>query len=219
MKSISKKEMRKRIRERLASIDFSDLINKSSRLSENFFSWTQQNQNLFLSQMQKRYLVSYYPFENEPQLNIEIEGGGEAYGVAYARIQNWKFRQMEAAIARREQPGIWEEVALGDRIKIFQPDSSQPLCNPDQIAALLVPGLAFTKEGGRLGRGAGFYDRFLSHYPNALRIGIAFEEQIESTLPLEAHDLSVDILLTDNGIYRTNSYEEWKNQDRVNSKG
>jgi len=58
------------------------------------------------------------------------------------------------------------------------------------VAFVIVPGLAFTPEGGRLGYGAGFYDRFLAQLsvPNA---GVCFAEQLVDELPLEPHDILV----------------------------
>ena len=59
----------------------------------------------------------------------------------------------------------------------------------ESMPLILVPGLAFTKKGDRLGFGKGFYDRFLSEQTfRALVIGLAFEEQIMAELPTEIHD-------------------------------
>lgn len=63
---------------------------------------------------------------------------------------------------------------------------------------VFVPGLAFTREGQRLGRGAGFYDRFLTgRGANAVKIGICFEFQIVDSLPSEPHDVVLDAVVTD----------------------
>lgn len=65
---------------------------------------------------------------------------------------------------------------------------------PDLI---LVPGVAFDERGGRVGRGKGFYDRFLEGR-DAVKVGIAFEAQIlRKKLPLEAHDQLLDGLVTE----------------------
>ncbi len=62
---------------------------------------------------------------------------------------------------------------------------------------IFVPGLGFTPEGWRLGRGGGHYDRLLASAPKAIKIGLAFKEQLVKTLPLEKHDQRLDIVLTD----------------------
>jgi 5-formyltetrahydrofolate cyclo-ligase len=66
------------------------------------------------------------------------------------------------------------------------------------IDLILVPGIAFTRNGGRMGRGFGFFDRFLAHRAvAAIKIGIAFRFQIVDSLPLESHDVQLDLVVTD----------------------
>ena len=62
-----------------------------------------------------------------------------------------------------------------------------------ELHLILVPGLAFTKSGHRLGRGGGFYDRALSQRTLGTRvIGVCFDFQVRETLPTEPHDQTVD---------------------------
>lgn len=65
----------------------------------------------------------------------------------------------------------------------------------NHIDLLIVPGVAFTKEGYRLGFGGGYYDRLLLKY-NGKKISLAFESQIVSELPIEPHDLPVSKIMT-----------------------
>jgi 5-formyltetrahydrofolate cyclo-ligase len=64
-----------------------------------------------------------------------------------------------------------------------------------RLDLILVPGLAFTQSGRRLGRGKGFYDRWLAG-PCGRTCGVAFNEQLLDALPVELHDLTVDCILT-----------------------
>ncbi|MEQ9453312.1 MAG: 5-formyltetrahydrofolate cyclo-ligase [Phycisphaeraceae bacterium] len=66
----------------------------------------------------------------------------------------------------------------------------------------LVPGLAFSPAGERLGRGGGYYDRFLAGHPDTLAIGVAFEAQVLDTLPTESTDHPVRILVTEKRVIR-----------------
>ncbi len=67
---------------------------------------------------------------------------------------------------------------------------------PEDIDVALIPGLAFTRDGGRLGRGKGMYDRLLPRLrPEVPRIGIAFAEQIVDELPLEPHDIRLSAVV------------------------
>ena len=71
---------------------------------------------------------------------------------------------------------------------------------PECIDLILVPGVAFTSHGQRLGMGAGYYDRFFDQAHNALKIGLAFKCQIIEEIPCEGHDHSIDYLATKDGI-------------------
>ena len=72
------------------------------------------------------------------------------------------------------------------------PRLDDAVIGPGEIDLLLVPGLAFTEEGHRLGRGGGYYDRFLAEPTlRAVTFGICFSEQIVASLPVEEHDRTV----------------------------
>ncbi|MCA9401536.1 MAG: 5-formyltetrahydrofolate cyclo-ligase, partial [Candidatus Omnitrophica bacterium] len=80
----------------------------------------------------------------------------------------------------------------------------EPHHHPDNIIevtslnVVVVPGLAFDRKGNRLGRGAGFYDRFLRSLPSHVcTIGLAFDFQIFDTLPLiEEHDIPLSKIIS-----------------------
>jgi len=75
--------------------------------------------------------------------------------------------------------------------------------DPTWPDVVVVPGLAFTTDGDRLGQGGGWYDRFLSQVrSDCTSIGVCFTEQIVDALPVEAHDVVVDHVVTDRGVVR-----------------
>ncbi len=75
--------------------------------------------------------------------------------------------------------------------------------DPQDIAAVIVPGSVFDPGGGRLGYGGGYYDKFLAHQaPGAVRIAIAFDLQVVERVPLLPHDQPVDILVTESRVVR-----------------
>lgn len=83
---------------------------------------------------------------------------------------------------------------------ILEPQEGR-LCPPEEIELFFIPGLAFDLKGNRLGRGGGYYDRYLSTVrPSAFKVGLAFQLQITDTLPVDPHDVKVDALITENGI-------------------
>lgn len=67
--------------------------------------------------------------------------------------------------------------------------------------AWLVPGVAFSPDGGRLGRGRGYYDRLMAG-AEGFRIGIAFSWQLLAGIPVEAHDVRMHVLVTERGVFR-----------------
>jgi 5-formyltetrahydrofolate cyclo-ligase len=68
-----------------------------------------------------------------------------------------------------------------------------------EVEIAIVPALAFTRQGDRLGYGGGYYDRWLARYPLAVRIGVCRENEIRTGLPTAPHDEPVDALVTEAG--------------------
>ena len=70
------------------------------------------------------------------------------------------------------------------------------LVRPDEIDAIVVPGVAFTAKGMRMGRGKGFYDRYLAQSGfAALKIGVCYREQLVLDIPVEPHDVPMDAVI------------------------
>lgn len=73
--------------------------------------------------------------------------------------------------------------------------------SPASVDLVVVPGLAFDAHGHRLGRGAGYYDRFLARLrPGTIKIGLAFDTQIVDDVPMHEHDIPVDIVVSDRRV-------------------
>ncbi len=90
-----------------------------------------------------------------------------------------------------------------DNIGILTPKSGKIFSKTIDIA--ITPGLGFTKKGGRIGYGRGYYDRWFSKNNVKTKIGFAFEEQIIAHLPLEKTDINMDIIITDKEIINIRS--------------
>lgn len=80
----------------------------------------------------------------------------------------------------------------------MQPDAGAPEVTPDVV---VVPLLAFTAEGGRLGQGGGHYDRWLAAHPGVTAIGIGWDCQLVEAMPLESHDRLLDAVITPTRFY------------------
>lgn len=83
------------------------------------------------------------------------------------------------------------------RFGIMEPPPHEPM---DKIDILIVPGIAFDKEGNRLGYGKGFYDRLLASKQTKFSIGLAYSFQIVENLPYDLHDKRLDAIASEDGI-------------------
>lgn len=81
------------------------------------------------------------------------------------------------------------------------PDS--PAIRAEEVDVFIAPGVAFDLACNRLGMGGGYYDRLLEQArPDAVVIGLAYDEQIVVSVPCAEHDRPVDVLVTPKGVYR-----------------
>jgi 5-formyltetrahydrofolate cyclo-ligase len=86
---------------------------------------------------------------------------------------------------------------------LFEPIMDQTIeVRQDDIDLLVVPGLAYTKDGYRLGFGGGYYDRYLQQYQGKT-ISLAFHFQVMPLIPIEGHDIPVSILITNEEVIKT----------------
>jgi 5-formyltetrahydrofolate cyclo-ligase len=105
----------------------------------------------------------------------------------------------------------WQEGPYG----IQEPHPDLPAADPSQLAELdliLIPGVAFGRQGERLGMGAGFYDRFLPRIPNALRVVLAFDFQLLEQLEQNPWDQPVDWIITETDEVRNERAFQWLSQ-------
>lgn len=86
-----------------------------------------------------------------------------------------------------------ESLVKSDSFGIHEPKVEE-LINPKEIDLAIIPGIAFDNKGNRLGRGKGFYDRFLKQ-TNAFKVGVGYDFQIVDELPVSSLDVPMDIVL------------------------
>lgn len=78
---------------------------------------------------------------------------------------------------------------------------SAPVISPEELDLILVPGVCFDKTGNRLGRGGGYYDRYLANDKlEAALVGVCRSEQLVDILEVDVHDKKVDILVSDTRV-------------------
>ena len=108
------------------------------------------------------------------------------------------------ALPKCEAKGIMEfflydgELSIG-RFGIPEPKSNCSI-HPERNDLMIVPGLAFTRDGVRMGQGGGYYDRYLEKYP-CVTIGLCRDCFIQKEIPTEWNDLPVDYVITETMVY------------------
>jgi 5-formyltetrahydrofolate cyclo-ligase len=127
----------------------------------------------------------FAPARNEPDIDLLWQSRSSS-------SRNWLYPRCEASNLVFCHVESIAELAPG-RFGIREPKG--PIF-PDPPSIVLVPGLAFDFQGRRLGRGAGYYDRFLAMLPPTTRkIGVCFSFQVLTDIPIEQHDQRVDTIV------------------------
>lgn len=110
---------------------------------------------------------------------------------------DWQRRRMQPVALH----SLAEEHLHEDAYGLRTPAGATPVA-PASVDLIVVPALAYDRRGNRLGRGAGFYDRFLACTDvRAVACGLAFAEQVVASVPIRANDWPVDILVTDTDVW------------------
>ncbi len=137
-------------------------------------------------------LLGYMPLDDEVSPLSAMQAWRDRGGRLSVPVTEWSSRSMRAGEVDSLDAAIFAERAHG----ILEPRDVRPIAASD-LAVVLVPGLAFDASGGRLGRGAGFYDRFLASLSDrCLTVGVCFAAQMIDAVPHEAHDVSVQRVVT-----------------------
>ncbi|MGN0867924.1 MAG: 5-formyltetrahydrofolate cyclo-ligase [Akkermansia sp.] len=128
----------------------------------------------------------YYPLAHEVNL-LPLLRDYPQHRYAFPRCLG--ARRMEFRIVRDLARDV-APAAMG----IPAPLAHCPAVEPAELDLILVPGVAFTPAGERLGYGGGFYDNYLPRCTRARRLALAFAEQLVDSLPTEPHDCRVPLI-------------------------
>lgn len=183
---LSKAELRRQVRERLRAVP-----------AEELSAWSQQIVQRLMARADlwaRPGTVSLFGgLRNEPDLITAL--------LPWLRSRGWKtalFAMEGVELHAYEVTGNHdlERGPLGVWVPVIS--QCRPI-SPEELTLILVPGLAFsTSDGARLGRGGGFYDRFLDlPAVKSARVGLCFEAQVLQEIPREPHDACVPTLITE----------------------
>ena len=136
-------------------------------------------------------ILTYMPMQNEVDLTpLLARHSYKAWGIP--RIlpgHQMAFQVYDPSKLILHSYGMWE------------PAPDCPVIPPEEIDLVLVPGLAFDGQGGRLGFGGGFYDRFLCEY-TGVTMGIAYQALFLDHVPSAAHDIPMRFVVTEEGVHK-----------------
>jgi 5-formyltetrahydrofolate cyclo-ligase len=141
-----------------------------------------KNLSQFLDQ-QKGAWAAFKAFGEEPAIE----------GCLGSEIQ-WHFPRLNEDQLEFVKPSKWGRSRLG-----FQEPVEGSLIENKTLTGFLVPGMAFSRKGERIGRGQGFYDRTLAQV-SGLKVGVCYSYQLFNDLPTEDHDVKMDVVVSDEGI-------------------
>lgn len=188
-----KKAVRKSARNILASLTVDEVDNLSRKVSENIFS-------LISDLISNHYLITdhlsigaYVPIQSEVRWYVgnKLKSTlNEQFTFAVPHlVDETQMVYYQIDLAAIEQGNIGLSLEQSRQTNQIVPD------------VVLVPGLAFTSSGERLGRGKGYFDRYLANF-GGIKIGVALEAQLFKELPLDEYDITMDYVVTEKQIYK-----------------
>ncbi len=185
----AKESLRADVRARLRDLSQADLVTQSNQACANLI-----NTGLFA---QASTILLYAPAEHEPNLSpLASAAITEGKTIAIPAI-DWSAKRLLPKVVADLGPAL-----VQGRYGIRIPPEHAPDLPLDAIDLIVVPGLAFDLKGGRLGRGGGFYDRFLREPDlHARTVAVALEPQIMPEIPMLAHDARLHALATPRGVF------------------
>ena len=175
------------------------LTSRAIRLSEGpKFATANFAQHDWLKLVNGSVVACYVSTDSEPNTH-EIRGTFHTKGMT---------TYLPVMLPNRELSwGLDGEELIKNAYGISEPSEAQ--VSLEHADALIIPALAAGRDGSRLGRGAGYFDRFLEKIPSfidggPLRITLVFDDELFESVPHELHDQHVDVVVTPTEIIRVN---------------
>lgn len=175
---MDKKALRREIAEKKKAMTQQEIQEKSRALAEKFYE-TRQYQAA-------KTVYGYLPYNQEVRTTaILAQALKDGKKVAVPKVYGDTMRFIYLEDLQAVAPGY---------ASIPEPVVDGPIAE-DETALVLMPGLAFDKEGHRMGYGGGFYDKFLAQEQNHPTVALCYDFQILENIPTEQYDIPVDCVL------------------------
>ncbi len=153
-------------------------------------------------------LCAWTVFRNARHVACYLAGPGEV-GTERIMAACFEAGKRVAVPARRGGPADYGFCRFepGTPVKTGALGIREPACpewvDPAELDLIVVPGVAFDASGRRIGHGLGCYDRLLEAAGGARKAGLAFEWQVAPEVPAEAHDVPMDVVVTERNLYQS----------------
>ena len=175
---MDKKTLRQQIRELKRGMTLEQIRQASARLMEAFINTSQYKE--------AKSIYGYLPYNQEVRTWSILERAlQDGKRVAVPKIYGDDMRFIYLSDLSQVEKGYGG---------IPEPVGDGPVAD-DRTALVLMPGLAFTKDGDRMGYGGGYYDRFLANEPAHPTVALCYDFQIVEHIPTEDYDVPVDLVL------------------------
>ena len=177
-----KARLRNQLRERLSRLKPEEKLKRSEEILERLYRHP--------SFLKARTLLIYLALPAEVQTRALVDEARKKEKKVYVpRVDPEKKRIWMIEVTDPEKLGP------GFRGILEPPFDQTRIGDPKDLDLAIIPGLGFDRDGGRLGRGEGYFDRFLQEAQRAYKIGLAFECQIIEKIPRTSHDVVMDEVL------------------------
>ena len=187
-----KEDLRRRIMKKRSAASTSELMEKSAKIKHRIFEM-----DLFRNAQTILFYVSY---DNEVFTHDMIK---ESMSMGKTVVVQKSIPKDSTLILSKLTD--WNDLEVG-AYDILEPKQESIKEVPvESIDLILVPGVVFDIHGNRIGHGKGYYDRLLNDTQNIPHVGLAFGFQIVDAVPVEGHDLPVDIIVTEERIIECKS--------------
>jgi 5-formyltetrahydrofolate cyclo-ligase len=197
---MDKLQLRNELKTRLVGMDVEARTEKSKIACRNLIETPQFSQ--------AAVVMIYLSLPHEVDTSAAILAAWQqGKTVAVPKI-SWQQRHMIPVVITSLEVGFSTEVG-----GLRNPITGVPM-PIEEIDIVIAPGLGFDRKGNRLGRGGSYYDRFFANKDlRAVKCGLSFAEQIISSVPMTAHDVRMDMLVTDDEVlYFSKEIEGSKNE-------
>ena len=183
-----KKTLRKEILTKRNNIDVVEKEEKDRKILDGFYEskYYRESKNIFI----------YISYASEINTKEIINKALMDNKKIYVPRTEFKTRLMDAV----------EITSLDNLIEseygILEPSAEEPHINPNEIDLIVVPGVAFDRNGGRMGYGAGFYDRYFKkiskdNMKKVIKLALAYDFQILEKIPMNEQDVPVNYIITE----------------------